>query len=235
MRKRTRIAITAVIGVLAVGAVASVVGPRLYRDFFSAPPAEVPTLMAKDDSVMASPRVPLTAESLSGTWSVVDGSEAGYRVDEVLNGVDVTVTGRGGGITGSLTMDGTELSAAQFTVDVASIRTDNANRDAYFRDNALHASEFPSAMFELSEPVALPGPPVAGDTVKQEVTGELTLAGVTRPVTFTVSARTDGSTIEIAAQIPITFADFGVHAPSLGFVKVEDSGFVELQLVLQRD
>ncbi len=35
-------------------------------------------------------------------------------------------------------------------------------------------------------------------------------------------------------QIPITFADFGVEAPSLGFVKVEPQGFVEFELNLTK-
>lgn len=30
-------------------------------------------------------------EDLAGTWTVADGSQAGYRVDEVLSGQDVTV------------------------------------------------------------------------------------------------------------------------------------------------
>nr|WP_245542796.1 hypothetical protein [Pseudoclavibacter soli] len=35
-----------------------------------------------------------------------------------------------------------------------------------------------------------------------------------------------------AGSIPITFADFGVTAPSLGFVSVEDHGEVEFLLNL---
>ena len=234
MRRRTKITITAVIGVLIVGAAAAVIGPRVYRDYFAATPAEVPTLMAKEEALSSAPTGPITAESLSGTWSVMEGSEAGYRVDEVLNGVDVTVTGRGSGVTGELTLDGTTLTTARFTVDVASITTDSRNRDAYFRDSALRVQEFPNATFVLSAPVKLSEIPTAGTVLEQQVVGDFTLAGVTRSMTFTVSLRTDGATTEIAAQIPITFTDFGVTPPSLGFVSVESTGFIELQLILKQ-
>ena len=46
---------------------------------------------------------------------------AGYRVAEVLNGTDVTVTGRTDEVSGTLTAGGQTVTQASFTVDVASI------------------------------------------------------------------------------------------------------------------
>jgi polyisoprenoid-binding protein YceI len=154
----------------------------------------------------------------------------------VLNGTDVTVTGRTDRVEGVLTIgaEGLTLEAAELTVDVASISTDSNQRDAYFRDQALRTGEFPTATFVLTEPVSLEEAPDAGAVVQAEVTGELTLAGATQSVTATVQVRSDGSTAEIAGTIPITFADFGVEAPSLGFVSVEPTGFVEFQLTAAR-
>jgi hypothetical protein len=43
-----------------------------------------------------------------------------------------------------------------------------------------------------------------------------------------------GASGQVAGSIPITFSDFGVDAPNLGFVKVEDSGAVEFSLQLER-
>jgi len=239
MRKRTKITLAAVVGVLLLGSAAAIAGPLIYRDLIAGPAAETPTLTAEDsalapESAASGSADPLDAAVLSGEWTVAQGSEAGYRVDEVLNGVDVTVTGRTDQVTGSITVDGLTLQAAEFTVDVASITTDSSSRDSYFRDNALRVGQYPTATFRLTEPVAVETPPTAGETIERELTGELTLAGVTQTVAFTVQARTDGTTAEIAGQIPIVFADFGVDAPTLGFVSVEDSGYVEFQLVLGR-
>ena len=174
----------------------------------------------------------LDPSTLAGEWTVASGSEAGYRVEEVLNNTDVAVTGRTEEVEGTFTIDesGLTLLSADITVDVASITTDSSNRDAYFRDQALRTAENPTATFTLTDPVTLESAPKPGDVVKATAQGELTIAGVTKPVTASVEVRSDGVTAEIAGSIPITFKDFGVEAPNLGFVSVEPTGFVEFQL-----
>lgn len=234
MRKRTKAALIAVVCVVALGTTAAVAGPLIYRDYFAAPAAEAPTLTAADSALEPSSAQATELGDLSGEWVIADGSEAGYRVNEVLNGVDVTVTGRTSEVAGTLTVNELTLEAAEFTVDVASVSTDSSSRDDYFRSNAMRVSEHPTATFRLTAPVTAAALPAPGETVEESLTGDLTLAGVTRAVTFTVQARSDGTVGEIAGQIPITFADFGVTAPNLGFVSVEDNGFVEFQLVVER-
>lgn len=238
MNKSQKILIGAGAGVLALAAVAAIAGPMIYRDVIAAPAADAPSLASDEsDGGEKSPESDASVEELDprfliGDWSVADGSEAGYRVDEVLNGTDVTVTGRTDDVTGSFTIDdtGLTLEAAELTVDVASIETDSSNRDEYFRGEALRTDEFPEATFVLSDPVTLESAPASGDIVQTEATGELTIAGQTQTVTAEIEVRSDGETAEIAGSIPITFSDFGVEAPNLGFVSVEDSGAVEFQL-----
>ena len=240
MKKSQKILIGAGAGVLALAAVAAIAGPIVYRDLIAAPAAEAPSLSSQSsggsgtDATAAGSEI--DAKSLVGSWSVADGSQAGYRVDEVLNGTDVTVTGRTEQVTGTFTIGGTGLTldTADLTVDVASIKTDSDNRDEYFRGEAMHTDKNPTATFVLSDPVTLAQAPKAGDVVKTEATGELTLAGKTQQVTAQIELRSDGKTAEIAGSIPITFADFGVQAPNLGFVKVEDQGAVEFQLTAKK-
>src|SRR5690606_33881090 len=151
-----------------------------------------------------------------------------YRVDEVLNGTDVTVTGRTYEVSGSFTTGGDSqtLEASKLVFDPASIASDTENPDAYFRDEAMRTPEQPPASFAPTAPGSLDAAPPAGDVVTAEATGELTLAGQTRTVTASVEVSSDGATARVDGSIPITFADFGVEAPSLGFVSVEDSGSV---------
>lgn len=236
MQKNHKILIGVGAGLLALGAVGALVGPSIYRDFIAAPAAEVPSVERPADAPADGMTGALDPAALVRDWSVTAGSEAGYRVDEVLNGTDVTVTGRTQDVTGTFTVgeDGLTLTAAQLSVDVASIETDSAQRDAYFRDQALRASEFPEATFTLTEPVQLAETPESGETVHASATGELTIAGKTQTVTVDVELRSDGTTAELAGSVPITFADFGVTAPTLGFVSVEPEGFVEFQLTAGR-
>jgi len=173
----------------------------------------------------------LTEQDLAGTWTVSDGSQAGYRVAEVLNGQDVTVVGRTSDVEGTVTIDGTSLSAADVTVSMTTITTDNSNRDGQFLD-ILKTSEFPTATFTLTEPVDVSG--VTEGTTSVQATGELTVAGVSAPVVVALDAQTTATGVEVSGSIPVTFSDFGVDAPDLGFVKVEDTGTVEMLLTLAK-
>lgn len=232
MQQRTAIITTAIIaGVVLLGGAAAIAGPVVYRDLIVGEAEAVPTVTA-DPGATNEAAVAIDPSELSGEWAATDGSFAGYRVDEVLNGTDVTVVGRTEDVTGSFTVEGLTLTAAEITVDVASIETDSSSRDAYFRDSALRVSEHPTATFTLTGPVAAASTPAVGEVQSLTATGDLTIAGVTRPVTVELEAVLGDGSGQVAGSIPITFADFGVEAPNLGFVSVEPDGFVEFSLVI---
>ncbi len=170
-------------------------------------------------------------EDLAGTWTVADGSQAGYRVDEVLNGQDVTVVGRTSDVDGSVTIDGTDLTAADVTVSMTTITTDSGSRDGQFLD-ILKTDEFPAATFTLTEPVDIAA--VADGVASVQATGDLTVAGVTQEVVVDLDAQTTAGGVEVSGSIPVTFSDYDISAPDLGFVKVEDAGAVEMLLTLMR-
>lgn len=171
------------------------------------------------------------ATDLAGEWTVADGSQAGYRVAEVLNGQDVTVVGRTDDVSGTATVEDTSLTAAEITVSMTTITTDSTNRDGKFLE-ILSTSEYPTATFTLTEPVDISG--IADGVVSVEATGDLTIAGVTQSVTVALEAQQTADGVEVSGSIPVTFSDFGVEAPDLGFVKVEDAGTVEMLLTLTR-
>lgn len=231
MKKRTAIVLASACAIIVLGATAAIAGPLIYRDVIVGPADAAPELTTSQPSASASP---VSADDLQGDWAVGDGSYAGYRVDEVLNGTDVTVTGRTDKVTGALTVTGNQLTAARIEVDVASIATDSASRDAYFHDTAMRADEFPTATFELTAPVTATAAPQAGAAQQVQATGALTLAGETRTVTVALDAVWTGNGGQVVGSIPITFSDFGVDAPDLGFVSVEPTGFVEFSLQLVR-
>ncbi|GGH45503.1 YceI family protein [Microbacterium album] len=230
---RATIVVLAIVAALVlVGGAAAAFGPAFYRDVIV---GEAPAAPAVDPAT--APSAPAADEplaDLSGTWTVASGSYAGYRVDEVLNGTDVTVVGRTEDVTGEVRVDGLSVARAEVTVDVGSIATDAAARDAYFRDQALSVREHPTATFRLTEPIETDAAPEAGESATVDVRGELTLNGVTRAVSASVDAAFDGRTAQVAGSVPITFADFGVEAPDLGFVSVEPDGFVEFLLLLEK-
>ncbi len=230
MKKKSKVLIGIGAGVVLLGGAGLAFGPGLYANYAASVVDAAPSL----DRVDPGAQTAVDLENLSGTWSVVDGSYAGYRVDEVLQGNDITVTGRTEEVTGSLTADGLTLTQATVTVDVGSIATTEPPRDIYFRDVALEVAKFPEATFTLTEPVTAEEP-VAGEPQTFEATGELTLHGVTQQVTAEMEAVLTADGGQVSGSIPITFEDYGVEAPSLGFVEVEDEGFVEFLLNVEQD
>ncbi|MFD7023098.1 YceI family protein, partial [Promicromonospora sukumoe] len=218
MRTGAKVGIGVGAAVVVIGGAAAIFGPGLYADRANEAAADAPSL--------ASSAAPLPdADAAAGTWTVSDGSFAGYRLDEVLQGEDVTVTGRTEDVTGSVTVADGAITAADVEVQMATVATDEGNRDAYFRDNALEVEQFPTATFVLTDPA-----PIEEGATSVALTGELTVHGVTQPATFDAEVAGDATTgdpVQVVGSVPITFADFDVEAPDLGFVTVEDEGSIE--------
>ncbi len=186
-----------------------------------------------DDTAAEREAAPELAGSPDGTWVVSEGSQGGYRVEnEILRGATVTATGYTDRIEGSMTVgdDGTTISAADFTIDVSSIVSEFGMRDNAFR-RVLETDAHPEATFTLTTPITLDEFPAEDVEVSiPGVTGDLTLRGVTRPVTFDATAIRGGSRIDVKALIPITYTDFGIENPSNPTATITDEGDIDVSL-----
>jgi polyisoprenoid-binding protein YceI len=169
----------------------------------------------------------------TSTWTVTDASTVGYRVTEVLFGVDAEGVGRTNQVTGSLVFDGTTVTSAEFTVDVGSIESDESRRDSQFRGRIMTVDEFPTATFVLTEPIEVGTEPVDGASAVVTATGDLTLRGVTNEVTFELDASVQNGRIGVLGSIPVVFADYGIANPSNAGVTTEDNGLLEFVLVFE--
>lgn len=176
----------------------------------------------------------VAADDPSGTWTASTDSVLGYRVQEVLGGIDVEAAGRTNQVTGSLTIDGAQATAAEFSVDMASITSDSDRRDGQFRGRIMSVDQFPTATFVLTAPIEFGAVPAEGETLTATATGDLTLRGTTRSVTFDVEARLEGGRIGVLGSIPILFSDYAIPDPSNSFAAVKDNGLLEFVLVFDR-
>ena len=172
------------------------------------------------------------AVNTEGVWVIGPGSELGYRVAEVLFGVPTEGVGRTDQVTGSIRLDGDVLAEASFTVDVASITSDDGRRDNQFRGRIMSANEFPTATFTLTAPTALGVEAAEGASVTATVSGDLTLRGVTLPVEVAVEARIADGRLGVLGSVPVVFTDFGITDPSITGIRVEPDGLIEFVLVL---
>ncbi len=239
-----RRATTALLVFLLLGGVAGAVG--VWYFFFS---GSAPTAATIDDAAdvvggSPGPSGQPFADGVSGTWTVdttigsyadYSSSFAGFRVDEVLQGIgETTAIGRTPDVSGSLTLDEQTLTEVTIEVDLTSITSDRSRRDGAIQ-RTLETSTFPSATFSLTESIELPSEPVEGVTYTLSAPGDLTIHGVTQEVAIDLEARLVNGVIVVVGSAPFAFSDYGMTAPTAPIVlSVEDNGLIEFQLFFTR-
>ncbi|MEY2469193.1 MAG: hypothetical protein QOF21_1891 [Actinomycetota bacterium] len=172
--------------------------------------------------------------SNEGTWKASSESVLGYRVQETLFGQSNTATGRTSKITGAIAISGTKVLEGSFTVDMTSVSSDRTQRDGQFQGRIMNTSQFPTATFKLTSPIDLKGTPLIGETITTTATGNLTLHGVTKKVTFDVTAKRVSGSIRVNGAIPVHFSDYEIDNPSGGPASVGDDGTLEFTIVFTR-
>jgi polyisoprenoid-binding protein YceI len=230
------------IGAAVLVAALAVGGPFVYIHLISgSAPAQLSLRSASGSRGGTSAASDTSRVTADGTWTVASGSEAEYRVREVLVGQSQTAVGISRSVTGHLVIRNGTLTAATFSVPMKTIRSNESQRDAQFDGRIMDVAAYPDGTFTLTSPVTLTPLPAAGTVRTYTVHGNLELHGHTRAVTFTVQAQrgashaTGGSQIKVAGHINIPFAEWGISNPSFGsFVTTQDHGLLEFLLVFSR-
>ena len=145
-----------------------------------------------------------------------------FKLDAPLE----SITGTGTGIAGTISYDPANPAATTgtITLDAASLTVGNPVMTGHLRgDKWLDAAQHPSITFEA---VRVAGVRTQGAQVTAEVTGRLTLKGVTKEVTVPVSfthlpdklgarlgdAKLQGDLLVVRANFEINRSDFGIMA-----------------------
>jgi deazaflavin-dependent oxidoreductase (nitroreductase family) len=173
------------------------------------------------------------AGPLAGTWTVSSGT-AGFRVAETALGMSNDTVGRTGDVSGSLVVSGHRVTSATFRIDLAAVKVNGKTQPQFV--TSLHAGRFPVATFTLASPATFGSALASGGNVGVTAAGRLSLNGVTRPVTVTVSGRRDGAGLEVAGSIPVAFSRWDIKGPGgLGFLgSLADRGVAEFLLTLHQ-
>jgi polyisoprenoid-binding protein YceI len=232
MRMKTKWLRCLLVGIAGI-AVLAVGGPFIYINFLQGDAPSRLTTGSRDGVAAPTSTVPASgiAEGIDGTWTVTAGSQVGYRVKENLFGQQAEAVGRTNQVAGQLSIDGATVRSATFEVDLASIRSDKSRRDGQFKGRIMSTAQYPTASFTLTEPIVFRSVPSAGTEMTATAIGNLTMRGITKPVTFQLTARRNGPLIEASGAIPITFADWNIPDPSVGPIKTEKNGLIEFLLV----
>ena len=143
--------------------------------------------------------------------------------------------GRTQSLSGSMAIEGTEVTAMEITVDMTSLRSDDERRDGQLADRGLETNTFPTATFSLNEPVDIGSLPKQGEPIEATVVGDLTLHGTTRQVEVPIQAQWTGERFEVVASFDVVLSDYGIEAPT-GFsvLSIADTGTIELHVLFHR-
>ena len=173
-----------------------------------------------------------TADSgMSGVHTYVivsEESKASYVVDEQFfedalgkYGIQAGLTDTIGStqeVEGELQLNLDDLSAPlgvnRFTVNLATLTSDQPLRDRWIHQNGPQFSNFPTAEFTGTAIEGAPDNYAAGDEVQFKLTGDLTIREITQPVTFDVTAKLEADTITGVATAQLLMTDFGIDPPN---------------------
>lgn len=131
-------------------------------------------------AVTALPGVAAVPATATGTWTIDKvHSEASFQVRHFVS----KVRGRFTDFSGTVRIDAAkpEASSVEFTIKVASVDTNEPKRDAHLRSpDFFDAAKYPEIRFVSKKVV-----PVSES--KYDVTGDLTMRGVTKEITLPVT------------------------------------------------
>jgi polyisoprenoid-binding protein YceI len=212
-----------VVAGLATVVVLAFAGTYVFIHFLAGPvpvPLALPKLTAAAAGTGSAP--------VNGTWTAGKGSLAGYRVREEFLGPGNTMAGRTSAVTGKVVIAHNDLSSASFRVDLTTVTVNGKAQPQLAK--ILDTASFPDAAVTLTKPIADGSGLVMNKTFRVQAAGLLDMHGITRPVTFEVTARYSGSLLEAAGSIPVLFSGWNIHTPEF----LQNHGLLEFLLVLRR-
>ena len=221
-----------VVAALIVLALLAIAGPWVYINLIKEDAPDALTLEPAVTTTAGEVQQPTNATD--GEWAVVAESVVGYRVKEILFGQDTEGVGRTSAVTGSLVIANNEVTSAEFSVEMTTIKSDSSRRDRQVNNRILDTATFPTATFALNEPIALTPEALAGSDFTANTTGTLTLRGVTKTVPVALTARLVDNVIEVNGSIEIVFAEWQIPDPSVSAIVVEDRGLLEFLIRFSR-
>lgn len=152
-----------------------------------------------------------------------DGNVARYRVRERLVGkeLDNDASGETTQLTGAIALDKTGKivpGSSRFTATLSEIKSDSDRRDGYVRRRILVVDSFPTTTFVVTGVQGLPAKLPTAGPAEFQLSGDLTVKGVTRPSTWQVKANVSGEKLTGTAITRFTFAEFQLMQPKVPIV-----------------
>ncbi len=202
---------TATVALVVGGGLVVFAGVGLY---LVRPPAAPSRNIASVPQALSPSPSPTPAATPAATYRIVpEQSRIEFSIDEILYGNPFTVVGATDQVAGEFQISGNAVTFGEIAVNARTFKTDSTKRDGAIARLILNA-ESPGNEFIVFAPRAASGGP---DSLTVE--GDLTIAGVTKPATFTVAMRTEKEGVMTGtAKTTLARSDFNLVIPNLSFV-----------------
>ena len=167
-------------------------------------------------------------------------SKASYHAHEQLVGRSLPseAVGTSTSVSGSIQLAGNgaiNADQSQVQVDLSQLQSDQDRRDNFIKGQTLQTSRYPMASFVPREAQGLPSPLPNDGQLEFQLSGDLTVHGVTKPVTWDVNAQFTPASITGDATTNVNISDFGMTPPKAGPVlSIEDGLTLELAFSANR-
>ena len=153
-----------------------------------------------------------------------EGTEARFYIEEVLLGKDKTVIGVTSDVTADIMFDRANPATATLgtvTINARELATDDNRRNGQIQRRILQSNndeyQFITFMPTLIE--GLPEATSVGDTFELQITGDLTIKGVTNEVVFMTNVIVASETeLDGLGSTIVNFKDFDISVPTVPIV-----------------
>lgn len=188
-------------------------------------------------TTVASPVASAAAGDTIRYGVVPSGTRAQFKVREQLadRSFPSDAIGTTQAVTGGITVgaDGKIVSdQSKFVVDLKTLKSDSDKRDGFIQRSTLNTDEYPTAEFVPASMTGLSSPLPTSGKVSFQLMGNLTVHGVTHPVTWDVTGHVAGDQVTGQATTSFKFEDFGMSPPHV-FVVLSVQDNINLQMDFQ--
>ena len=183
-----------------------------------------PTDEPTSQSSVAASDTELNSASIDGIFTIGEGSEATFTVNEQLAKLPLPNDAvlRTYGISGNIDLNN---ETASLVIDLHTLKSDESRRDKYVRTQ-LFASQ-PEAFISVTEFPVLPEGFTDGEPFTATIIATVNVNGVDADIEFELESRLDTDRLLVLVKADFTWDDFGMPTPTSRFWVLQDKIHVE--------
>lgn len=202
------------------------------NDFKDKPAAQSQAVAEAKEASKATAKKPAAKDEPAATTTTV--ALPIVAASSKIGWVGAKVTGKHEGdfkrFSGTAKVSGPQLTSLEFEVETASVQSDAEKLTGHLKSEDFFAVEkHPKATFKSTKVSSK-----ASGEMSHEITGDLTLRGVTRSITFPAKVTIEGSSVKGSSEFTINRQDFGIAYAGMKDDLIKDEVLLKLEVLFEK-